>query len=65
MSTREIARSFLLLSNKMNGYNLQHTHGNFLLFLSPSPLSEYNIYDNKNPQYNSLIKEGFLLGKKP
>jgi hypothetical protein len=56
MSTREIVKSFLLLSNKMKGYNLQHTHYNFLFLISQSPLSEYNIHNNPQPQYNSLIK---------
>ena len=37
--TREISRSFLLLSNKMKGYNLKHTCCNFLYFLSRSTLS--------------------------
>jgi hypothetical protein len=54
----------LLLSSKMKGYNLQHTHCNFLLFLSQTPLLEYNIHHIPQPQYNSLIKEGFLQGKK-
>ena len=53
-----------LLSNKMKGYNLQHNRCNFLLFLSQSPLTEYNIYNDTQPKYNSLIKKGFLLGKK-
>jgi hypothetical protein len=48
----------------MKGYNLQCTHCNFLFFLSKSPLSEYNIRDNTQPKYNSLIREGFLLGEK-
>ena len=53
-----------LLSNKKKGYNLQHTHCNFLFFLSQYPLSEYKIHNNTQPQYNSLIREGFLIGKK-
>jgi hypothetical protein len=49
----------------MKGYNLQLNHYNFLFFLSQSPLLKYNIHDNTQSKYNSLIREGFLLGPKP
>ena len=55
---------FFLLSNKMKGYNLQHTRYNFLFFLSWSPYSEYNIHNDTYLQYISLTNKGFLLGKK-
>ena len=64
MSTREIAMSFLFIIQKMKGYNLYHTNYKFLFFLSQYPLLEYNIHNDTQLQYNSLIKEGFLLGKK-
>jgi hypothetical protein len=34
--------SFIIIQ-QMKGYNLQKTHCNFLLFLSQSPISKYNI----------------------
>jgi hypothetical protein len=46
-------------------FSYQHINpDHFLFFLSQYPLLEYNIHINTHPQYNSLIREGFLLGKK-
>jgi hypothetical protein len=63
-STREISRSFLFIIQQNEGIQPTTHRCNFLFFLSQSPLSEYNIHNNTQLQYNSLIKEGFLLGKK-
>jgi hypothetical protein len=37
--------SFIIIQ-QMKGYNLQHTHCNFLFFLSQYPHSEYNIHND-------------------
>jgi hypothetical protein len=57
---REIVSPSFIIIQQMKGYNLQHSHCNFLFLLSQSPMLEYNILSHPTLQYNALIqKDGF------